>query len=106
MNLINKVRQYRIAPDTYQPLTASTEQEAMDILQRCKWIEDLATYDNFFDSKRWNSEAAYSKTVTRTMPVDGETKTYSIAPDSKLWVFPFPANAVRNNKNLTQNYDE
>lgn len=40
------------------------------------------------------------------MPVDGETKTYSIAPDSKLWVFPFPANAVRNNKKLTQNYDE
>lgn len=106
MDLINKVRQYRIAPDTYQPLTASTEQEAMDILQRCKWIENLATYDNFFDSKRWNSEAAYSKTITRTMPVDDETKTYSIAPDSKLWVFPFPANAVRNNKKLTQNYDE
>lgn len=106
MDLINKVRRYRIDPDKYADFTASTEKEAMALLQRAKFIECLATYENFFDRKRWNTEEAYKATLTRDMTLleSGERKTYSIAPDSKLWIFPFPANATRNNPELTQNY--
>lgn len=106
LDLINKVREKRIEPDAYKPFTASTEQDAMTLLQRAKFIECLATYDNFFDRKRWNTEADYKETLTRhiTLKQSGKTMEFSIAPDSKLWIFPFPLNATRNNPNLTQNY--
>ncbi|MGI6233352.1 MAG: RagB/SusD family nutrient uptake outer membrane protein [Prevotella sp.] len=106
LDLVNKVRKYRIDPDKYADFTASTEKEAMALLQKAKRIECIATYNNFFDDKRWNSEDDYKKTITRTMPLtNGETRSFSIAPDSKLWIFPFPANATRYNSTLTQNYE-
>jgi tetratricopeptide (TPR) repeat protein len=101
MALINKVRSLRIDADNYAPLSATTEKEAMTLLQRCKWIECISTYENFFDCKRWNTEANYKRTITRTIPDVG---TFSLAPDSPLWVFPFPLNATRKNSTLTQNY--
>lgn len=107
LDLINKVRKYRIDPDKYADFTATTEHEAMMLLQQAKRVECIATYNNFFDDKRWNSESAYRRTITRTMPLSmGETRSFSLAPDSKLWIFPFPANATRYNSTLTQNYDE
>lgn len=33
-----------------------------------------------------------------------ETKTFTLSPNSPLWILPFPANAVRYNSTLTQNY--
>ena len=108
LDLVNQVRKYRIDPDKYTDFTASTEKEAMTLLQKAKFIECLATYENFFDRKRWNSEDDYKETITRDMELvqSGEHVSYSIAPDSKLWIFPFPADATRHNPNLTQNYDE
>jgi len=101
MALINKVRKYRIDAEHYVPLTASTEQEAMAKMQPCKWIECISTYENFFDCKRWNTESNYKRTITRNMPDIG---TFTLTPDSPLWVFPFPLNATRKNTTLTQNY--
>lgn len=100
MALVNDIRRYRIHPDDYKDFEASTEGEAMALLQKAKWIECIATYENFFDCKRWNSEEKYQRTITRQLPMG----TYSITPGSPLWVFPFPANAVRYNSSLTQNY--
>jgi hypothetical protein len=101
MDLINKVRKCRIDTAHYAPLTATNEQEAMQQLQKCKWIECVSTYENFFDCKRWNTETAYKRTITRTIPDVG---TYTLAPNSPLWIFPFPSNATRRNNTLTQNY--
>ena len=100
MRLVNEVRKYRIAPDKYQPLTATTEQEAMQQMQRCKRIECLFTYNTFADMKRWNTESNYTQTITRTLA----GQTYTLSPTSPLWVFPFPKNATRYNTTLTQNY--
>lgn len=105
MALVNKVRQYRIHPDKYTELSADNEAEAMALMQNAKWIECLSTYENFFDCKRWNTEPDYQRTITRTiMDMDGNMDMFSIAPDSKLWVFPFPMSATRKNPTLTQNY--
>lgn len=105
MALVNKVRRHRIHPDQYVDLTADNEADAMTLLQNAKWIECISTYENFFDCKRWNTEAAYQRTITRTiMDLEGNMEMYSIAPDSKLWVFPFPLSATRKNPTLTQNY--
>ena len=92
MALVNKVRRHRIHPDQYVDLTADNEADAMTLLQNAKWIECISTYENFFDCKRWNTEAAYQRTITRTiMDLEGNMEMYSIAPDSKLWVLPLPA---------------
>ena len=80
------------------------EEEAMKLLQDAKWIECIGTYENFFDCKRWNTEEKYKRTITKTIPINGEERTFSIAPNSPLWVLPFPANAVQYNSSLTQNY--
>lgn len=104
--LVDKVRAYRV--EDYQPFvelydaSPMTEQEAMALLQKAKWIECIGSYENFFDCKRWNTEADYQRTITRNLGED--LGTYSIAPTSPLWVLPFPANATRYNSSLTQNY--
>lgn len=105
MALVNKVRQYRIHPDKYTELSADNETEAMALMQNAKWVECLSTYENFFDCKRWNTEPDYQRTITRTiMDMEGNMEMFSIAPDSKLWVFSFPLSATRKNPTLTQNY--
>ena len=73
----------------------------MKLLQDAKRVEFLNSFENFCDRKRWNSEADYAETLTRDC---GEYGTFSISPDSPLWVFPFPQNAVLHNESLTQNY--
>ena len=78
-----------------------TEEQAMKLMKNATWIESVCTYENFFDSKRWNSEEKYQRTITREL---GEYGVYSITPESPLWIFPFPANATRFNSSLTQNY--
>ncbi len=100
LNEVNSVRKYRIDPAVYQDLTATTEQEAMALLRKAKWIECLFTYNNFFDMKRWNTEDAYKTTITRV--INGTT--YTLKPESPLWIIPFPTEATDYNPTLTQNY--
>lgn len=77
------------------------ELAAMRLLQQTKWIECLGSYENFFDMKRWNTEAEYATTVSKDLDLYG-TKTLS--PESPLWILPFPAKATRYNPTLTQNF--
>lgn len=104
--LVDKVRVFRVedCPSFVEQYDEQrmTEQEAMALLQKAKWIECIGTYENFFDCKRWNTENDYRRTITRDL--GEEYGTYSIAPDSKLWIFPFPSNATRYNSSLRQNY--
>ena len=100
---IDKVRALRI--ENYTPYADMadrlTEKEAMKLLQNAKRVEFLHTVENFFDRKRWNSEADYAETIYHNL---GEYGTFALKPDSPLWVFPFPADAVNYNSSLTQNY--
>lgn len=100
---IDRVRTLRI--EDYKPLanqaSGLSEKEAMKLLQDAKRVEFLNSFENFCDRKRWNSEPEYAETLTRDCGTYG---TYSIRPDSPLWVFPFPQNAVLHNASLTQNY--
>lgn len=100
LRIINKIRERRIHPDVYAPVTASTEAGVMILLMRTSRTELLYSMRNFFNIKRWNTEPAYAQTITRT--VSGVT--YSLEPGSPLWIFPFPQSATNYNKELTQNY--
>ena len=97
--LVNAVRHFRV--ENCQPFEAQSEQEAMVLLQRAKFVEQFGTPFNFFDRKRWNSEHSYRKDVTHRL---GSLGSYTLKPESSLWIMPFPVNAVRYNPTLTQNY--
>ena len=100
LDLINKVREKRIDTEHYKTFTASNEKDAMELLQRAKTIECIGSYMNFFDRKRWNTEEAYKKTLVRDL---GELGKFSIAPDSKLWIFPFPTTVMQLDSKKTSN---
>ncbi len=100
MDEINYIRERRIRPADYEPLSGASEAVVMEHLMRTARVENLFTYKNFIDIKRWNAEGTYAQTITRT--IDGIT--YTLNPDSDLWIFPFPQSATNYNPLLTQNY--
>ena len=99
LDLVNTVRHFRV--ENCQPLEADSEHEAMALLQRVKFVEQFDTPFNFFDRKRWNTEPDYRAEVTHRL---GSMGTFTLKPESPLWIMPFPVNAVRYNPTLTQNY--
>ena len=99
LDLVNTVRHFRV--ENCQPLEADSEHEAMALLQQVKFVEQFDTPFNFFDRKRWNTEPDYRADVTHRL---GSMGTFTLKPESPLWIMPFPVNAVRYNPTLTQNY--
>ena len=97
---LEKIRIRRIDPSVYVALSATTEAQAMGFLMRTARIEFIFTIRNFINIKRWNREGKYPLTITRTV---GST-TYTLQPNSKLYVYPFPQSATQFNTTLTQNY--
>lgn len=97
----DQVRAKRIENPEIWANKALDEAGAMELVRQFSYIEFICGYDTFFNCKRWNSESAYARTITRDL---GKYGKYSISPDSPLWVFPFPSSATRYNETLTQNY--
>lgn len=77
------------------------EATAMHLLQQTKWVENIGSFENFFDMKRWNSEDNYKTTVSKDL---AEYDVKTLSPDSPLWILPFPGKATRYNPTLTQNF--
>ena len=106
---VNRLRSKRINRADYQLPTPGTQKDMMDqiILERRK--ELLFGFHRFFDLKRFNLEPEYAKTITRTFPVVTQTvpqQTYTLQPNSRLYIIPFPHSARDKNPNLTLNTDE
>jgi tetratricopeptide (TPR) repeat protein len=95
MDVLNKVRQTRILPADYQPLTATDEATAMSYIIRTKQNEMILTQVPFMDARRLNAEGKYPVKLTKTL--DG--KQISLAVDSHLWTMPFPQGATDNTGN-------
>lgn len=99
--IVNNFRIRRINPANYQPLPdATTTAQAMAYVMKAARLEGLASFRSFFDIKRWNTEAAYQQTITKSIL----GITYTLKPTSPIWIFPFPQNATSFNTSLTQNY--
>ena len=108
---VNRLRAKRLSGTNTAIATPSSQKEMMDqiILERRK--ELLYGFNRFFDLKRFNTEPEYQKTITRVFPVVNisETypqKTYTLQPNSRLYIIPFPHSARDKNPNLTLNTDE
>ena len=86
----------------------TTKEDALAHLKQTALGENLYSIFNFVERKRWNQLDDMKETLSRTFNlISGQSYTFTLAPDSPLWIFPFPGNAVDNNPNLKQNsYDE
>ncbi len=104
MDILDQIRENRIDDAVYAPLKGrvTSESEAIEYFKKTSHGECIYSIYNFIQKKRWNELPKYRQTWGRS--VMGQT--YSIEPGSKLWVFPFPMNAVNNNPNLLpHNYE-
>ena len=108
---VNQLRAKRLSGASTGIAVPATQKDMMDqiILERRK--ELLFGFNRFFDLKRFNLEPEYAKTITREYPVVNAsetrpTQTYTLRPDSRLYIIPFPHSATDKNPNLTLNTDE
>ncbi len=104
MGYLDQIREKRIDPEIYAPLkgAVSTKEDAILNLKKTSHGECIYSIYNFIQKKRWNELADYKQSWHR----DLLGQSFSIEPGSKLWVFPFPMNAVVNNSNfLPHNYE-
>ena len=101
MKYLDIIRVNRIEPTMYAPLqgTVTSKADAILHLKQVAHGEGFLGPYNFINRKRWNLLNDYKETFTR----DIAGKTYSLTPDSKMWIFPFPMNAMNNNPNLKHN---
>ena len=101
MDVLNEVRKTYILPEKYQPLSASTEAEAIQYIRQAKGNQLIFSIVPFCDARRYNAEGTYARTLTKE--VDG--KQVSLTPSSHLWTFPFPQGAIENpgNGSFVQN---
>lgn len=104
MEYLDQVRVNRIDPAKYHPLkgTVSTEKEAIAHVKQVTLNEDIYSVFTFMDKKRWNQLDGWKQDYSHTLA----GKTYTIKPDSKMWIFPFPQSVLNNNDKMTQNYNE
>jgi hypothetical protein len=107
--VLNQLRVKRIKGDEAIVAQPSTQKEMMQLIINERRKELLFGFHRFWDLKRFNTETDYAKTITRTFPLVSTTvehKTYTLKPDSRLYIIPFPETARAKNPNLTLNTNE
>ena len=94
MALINKLRDNRIKNNT--DVVATDRNDALKkVLEERRRELAMSGMVRYIDLKRLNQESQFAKTVTH---VTGEG-TFSLEPNSPLYVLPIPAKVMRFNKN-------
>jgi tetratricopeptide (TPR) repeat protein len=98
---IDHIRKHRILSGEYVALPGSaTKTELHEALRQFWRMENMITYKDFINVKRWNTYPEYRTDLKRT--IMGTTRT--LRWDSPLWIYPFPKNATDFNTGLTQNF--
>lgn len=107
---LNKLRVKRIKGDeAVLPTAGMSQHDAMQHIINERRKELLFGFNRFWDLKRYNTEPEYAKTITRVFPLVTEgvpQNTYTLKPDSRLYIIPFPLSVREKNPNMTLNTDE
>lgn len=106
---LNKLRVKRITSGIVNLSVPATVKETMDLVITERRKELLFGFNRFFDLKRFNTEADYAKTVIRKFPIVNKTvpqQTYTLKPNSRLYIIPFAQDVMKKNPALTLNTDE
>lgn len=90
MEVLNTVRRKRIMPAYYTDVTAADMKEAIAQIRREKKNEYRGTGLVYLDLRRFNNDPQFKAPITK---MEGD-KTYTITPDSHLWIMPFSVLAV------------
>lgn len=109
VNVLNTLRAKRILSGAVNLAVPTTRKETMDLVITERRKELLLGFNRFFDLKRLNTETEYAKTVTRIFPIVNKTvpqKTYTLQPNSRLYIIPFPLSVLQKNPKLTLNTNE
>lgn len=107
--VINTLRAKRIMGEGAHIETPETTKAMMDIIIAERRKELLFGFHRFFDLKRLNNEPEYAKTIVRKFPIVNtsvEQQTYTLAPNSRLYIIPFAQDVLKQNPGLTLNTDE
>lgn len=107
--VLNTLRAKRILSGTVNFTVPSTRNATMQLVINERRKELLLGFNRFFDLKRLNNEADYAKTITRLFPLVNTSvpqKTYTLQPNSRLYIVPFPLSALTKNPKLTLNTNE
>ncbi|SEV99393.1 RagB/SusD family nutrient uptake outer membrane protein [Chitinophaga arvensicola] len=99
MSALNTVRRKRIIPAFYTDVTASNLNDAIALIRREFKCEYRGTGMVYLDLRRFNNDLQFKATVTKK---EGEV-TYSITPESHIWIMPFSLNAMAHSEGLIQN---
>lgn len=101
MENLDILRKSRISPETYAPLkgNVTAKADAIKAFKADYIAENIWTWWNFIGMKRWNVDNDWKITLSQTL---GD-KTYTLKPESQLWISPFPANVTSKNPNITWN---
>ena len=110
-NYVSQLRDKRIKGGNGHVDAPATQVEMVKMIIDERRKELLFGFNRFFDLKRLNIEPEYQKTITRVFPVLNISEahpqqTYTLKPDSRLYIIPFPHSARDKNPNLTLNTDE
>ena len=110
-NYVNQLRAKRLSGNETAITTPASQVEMIKTIIAERRKELLFGFNRFFDLKRFNLEPEYAKTITRDYPVVNAsetrpTQTYTLRPNSRLYIIPFPHSARDKNPNLTLNTDE
>lgn len=109
VDVLNTLRAKRILSGTVNLAVPTTRKETMDLVINERRKELLLGFNRFFDLKRLNTETEYAKTVIRVFPIVNKTvpqKTYTLQPNSRLYIIPFPLSVLQKNPKLTLNTNE
>lgn len=106
--VLNQLRVKRIKGDEATLAQPSTQKAMVQAVIDERRKELLFGFHRYWDLKRLNMEADYAKTITRTFPIVTATtrQTYTLAPDSRLYVIPFPEDVRAKNTNITNNTEK
>lgn len=106
---LNKIRVKRITSGTAELGVPATVKETIDLVIAERRKELLFGFNRFFDLKRLNLEPEYAKTIVRVFPLVNKTvpqQTYTLKPNSRLYIIPFGQDVLKQNPGLTLNTDE
>lgn len=109
VNTLNKLREKRITSGTVSLPVPTSIKESMDQVIAERRKELLFGFNRFFDLKRLNLEPEYAKTTVRIFPLVNTTvpqQTYTLKPNSRLYIIPFAQDVLKQNPGLTLNTDE
>lgn len=99
LDILDKLRQTRFSTQEYRPLTVSDGTSLLDMVLDERRRELCLNSLRWLDMKRLAAEGIYNKTITREL----EGKTYTLEPNSKLYVFPIPLQVLAINGNIVPN---